>query len=80
MLGYSQELLVYLTDSEGKPPLLTCIDGFLSHIHLMTNFPLLAKLAQNLPVAIARRVLPGYVEFREVGKRKVSIRANALLN
>ena len=80
MFGYSQELLSYLSDSEGKPPLLTCIDGFLSHIHLMTNFPLLGRLAQNLPTAIAKRILPGYIEFREVGKRKVPTRADAFLN
>ena len=80
MFGYSQELLSHLSDSDGKPPLLTCIDGFLSHIHLMTNFPLLARLARSSPAAIARRTLPGYVEFRKVGKRKVFIRANALLN
>lgn len=75
MFGYSQELISHFGDRKGKPPLFTCIDGFLSHIHWMTNFPLLARLAQNLPVAIARKILPGYVEYREVGKRKVSIRA-----
>ncbi|KAK0509985.1 hypothetical protein JMJ35_007379 [Cladonia borealis] len=65
MFGYSQELLGRRSDGDRKPPLLTCIDGFLSHLHLMTYFPLLTSLAQNLPAAIARRILPGYVEFRE---------------
>ena len=46
----------------------------------MTNFSLLARLAQNLPAAIARKILPGYVEFREVGKSEVLIHANILLN
>ena len=80
MFGYSQELLSHVRDRKGKPPLFACIDGFLSHIHWMTNFPLLARLAQNLPAAIARKILSGYVGYREVGKCKVSICAIALLN
>ena len=64
MFGYSQDL-VSLGDST-YPPLLTVMDGFLDHLHLMEHFPFLVKLAQNLPPVISRRILPGYVGFREV--------------
>lgn len=80
MFGYSQELFSHLSDRRGKLPLFTCIDGFLSHLHWMTNVSLLGRLAQNPPAGIARKILSGYVEYREAGKPKVSICAITLLN
>ena len=64
IFGYSQDL-THLGDGT-DPPLLTCVNPFLENIHLMAHFPFLARLAQNLPAVISRRITPGYVEFREV--------------
>lgn len=68
IFGYSQEILSHLSNSDRKPLLLNCIDRFLGYIHLMKNFTILAKIPHNLPAAITRRILPGYVEFQEVLK------------
>ncbi|KAF6227938.1 hypothetical protein HO133_007666 [Letharia lupina] len=63
MFGYSQDLIHFGDGTH--PPLLTCLDGFLCHVHLMTHFPFLVNLAQKLPAIISKRILPGYVEFRK---------------
>lgn len=64
MFGYSQDLIHFGDGTH--PPLLTCLDGFLCHVHLMTHFPFLVNLAQKLPAIISKRILPGYVDFRKV--------------
>ena len=64
LFGYCHDTL-RLGDG-AYPPLLTCLDGFLEYIHLLTHFPILAKLLQNLPTIISRRIFPELIEFREV--------------
>ena len=64
LFGYCQDLIG--VGDGAHPPLLTCLDGFLEYINLMSYFPFLAKLLQNLPTIISRRIFPELVEFREV--------------
>lgn len=74
MFGYSQDLVRF--GDSAYPPLLTCLDGFLGNLHLMPHFPFLANLAQKLPAILSSRILPGYVEFREVCQIKFAVTAN----
>ena len=64
MFGLSEGLI--RSDAALHSPLFKCLDGFTAMAHLASHFPILSKLALNLPIIISRRLLPGYVQFREV--------------
>ena len=48
------------------PSLFNCLDDFTNMFQFIKHFPVLSKLALNLPTIIARRISPGYVKFCEV--------------
>lgn len=50
------------------PPFLSSIDMFADRFHLFRSFPILARIALNLPPRLTDIVAPGYIDFRQVSK------------
>ncbi|XRM46061.1 hypothetical protein ABZX51_009118 [Aspergillus tubingensis] len=47
------------------PPFLSSIDMFADRFHLFRSFPILARIALNLPPRLTDIVAPGYMDFRQ---------------
>ncbi|GAQ43860.1 cytochrome P450 [Aspergillus niger] len=47
------------------PPFLSSIDMFADRFHLFRSFPILARIALNLPPRLTDIVAPGYIDFRQ---------------
>lgn len=65
LFGYTEDLIGQ-NENDIYPSLLATLDIFAKNLWLLKHFPILAKIAVNLPEKYSEKLAPGYQSFRNV--------------
>lgn len=70
LFGSTQDLTTK-DENDIYPDLLASVDMFTNNVWFMKHFPIVTKLALNLPPSLAEKIAPGYANFRSVKTRSL---------